>query len=327
MDWGTVFMVFQMPASRRIHAAKRGLMKICTFIEDKFWVFLVLGIVLGFIFPAVGGMFSNHLMEILMLILFLTFLRMDFPELVVQAKRPFLLTYIIVGQLVIMPIVCFLLTWPLDTDLRLSIFLLAALPAGTAAPAMTEIVKGRTTLSLMLTVLTCLAVPVTIPVLFYIFFSTMVQLDYLKLFTQLLLLILIPMICARIAGRFLPGYIEKGSKYVKSVIIVLMSLVIMVIIGKEAGYILSHLSEMVVIVAILFVVFFFLQIAGYFMVFWLDQDERIAVSMSKAAMNNVLGIVLAMSFFGSKVALVMVLSELPWDVMPVCYKLYRRWFS
>jgi len=300
-------------------------MKILHFIEDKFWCFLVLGIVLGLVFPQSGEMFGDYLMEVLMLILFLTFLRMDFSEILFQAKRPMLLGYILVGQLVIMPIVCFFLTWSLDPDLRISIFLLAALPAGTAAPALTEIIKGRTTLSLVLTILSYLLVPITIPLLFYVFYSTWVQIDYLKLFTQLTLFILIPMFCARLVRRYTTRFIDKWHHCFKSTMVILIALVIMVIIGEEADYILNHPSEMLILLGILFVVFFFFQISGYFMVFWMHQDDKIAVSITKTAMNNVLGIVLAASFFSPKVALIMVLSEVPWDVMPVFYKLYRKY--
>ncbi len=300
-------------------------MKVLAFIEEKFWLFLVFGIILGFMFPRSGEIFGDHLMLILMLILFLTFLRMDFSELVIQARRPVLLSYILVGQLVIMPVLCYFLTWSMDPDIRISIVLLAALPAGTAAPALTEIVNGRTTLSLVLTVLNYLLVPLTIPLLFYVFFSTWVQIDYLKLFTQLLLFILIPMICARLVRRFTNRFIEKWNPFFKSAMVILIAFVIMVIIGQEADYILTHPSEMIILVGILFVVFFLFQIAGYFMVFWLDQDDKIAVSVTKSAMNNVLGIVLAVSFFSPKVALIMVLSEVPWDVMPAFYKLYRRY--
>lgn len=301
-------------------------MRFLQFIEDKYWLFFILGIFLGFVFPQTGEIFGDYLMFVLMVILFFTFMRMDFSEMVFQAKRPLLLSYILVGQLIIMPVLCFFLTWTMEPDLRLSIFLLAALPAGTAAPALTEIVRGRTTLSLIITVLAYLMVPITIPLLFYVFFSTWIQIDYFKLFTQLALFILIPLICARVVRRYSTRYIERWNMCFKSVMVILMALVIMVIIGKEADYILSHPSEMIMLLAILFVVFFLFQIAGYFMVFWMHQDDKVAVSITKSAMNNVLGIVLAASFFSPKVALIMVLSEVPWDVMPAFYKFYRRWF-
>ncbi|HOO37823.1 MAG TPA: bile acid:sodium symporter [Deltaproteobacteria bacterium] len=300
-------------------------MRLLHFIEDKYWLFFVLGILLGFVFPQSGEIFGDHLMFVLMVILFFTFMRMDFTEMVFQAKRPLLLSYILVGQLIVLPVLCFFLTWTMEPDLRLSIFLLAALPAGTAAPALTEIVRGRTTLSLIITVLAYLMVPITIPLLFYVFFSTWIQIDYFKLFTQLALFILIPMICARVVRRYSTRFIERWNMCFKSVMVILMALVIMVIIGKEADYILAHPSEMVMLLAILFVVFFLFQLTGYFMVFWMHQDDKVAVSITKSAMNNVLGIVLAASFFSPKVALIMVLSEVPWDVMPMFYKLYRRY--
>ncbi|HNU74862.1 MAG TPA: hypothetical protein PKM95_08440 [Deltaproteobacteria bacterium] len=40
-------------------------------------------------------------------------------------------------------------------------------------------------------------------------------------------------------------------------------------------------------------------------------------------MNNVLGIVIALSYFTPQVALVLVLSEIPWNTMPILYSLLR----
>ncbi|MCK5138790.1 MAG: hypothetical protein KAQ85_03010, partial [Thermodesulfovibrionia bacterium] len=117
----------------------------------------------------------------------------------------------------------------------------------------------------------------------------------------------------------------KSKKYYSSITVILASLIVLGVIGKEAGYILSNTSEILNILLILYMVFFVFQLAGYFMVFWLKKDEKIAVSVSKTMMNPALGVVLASTFFSSKVALILILSEIPWSTILIFFKLYKKY--
>jgi len=110
--------------------------------------------------------------------------------------------------------------------------------------------------------------------------------------------------------------------------VLIMMLIVMAVIGKEADYIRSNIRDIFGILLVLYAVFFVFQVVGYFQAFWLEPEERIAVSVSKMAMNNVLGVVIAISYFNPQIALILVLSEIPWNTMPILYsfilKLHRK---
>ncbi len=300
-------------------------MRVSEFIEEHFWVFLLLGMALGFLIPATLRPLTDYLIPLLMAVLCITFLRIDITDLAVQARRPGLLLYVLIVNLVIIPLVCFVLTRGMELDLRIGLVLLAALPSGTAAPALTEIIRGRTSLALMMTVLSTLITPVSIPLILYGLFGATVGLRYLDLFFQLLLFIVIPLGLAQGLRRLSPVLVERGRGLFGPLMVALIMLIAMAVIAREAPYIRTHLSEMAFTIAILFALFALLQLAGYFTAFWLPQEERIALSISKMAMNNVLGVVIAMGFFNSRVALILILSELPWNTLPALSKLYRRY--
>ena len=293
-------------------------MRVSEFIEEHFWVFLLLGMALGFLIPATLRPLTDYLIPLLMAVLCITFLRIDITDLAVQARRPGLLLYVLIVNLVIIPL-------GMELDLRIGLVLLAALPSGTAAPALTEIIRGRTSLALMMTVLSTLITPVSIPLILYGLFGATVGLRYLDLFFQLLLFIVIPLGLAQGLRRLSPVLVERGRGLFGPLMVALIMLIAMAVIAREAPYIRTHLSEMAFTIAILFALFALLQLAGYFTAFWLPQEERIALSISKMAMNNVLGVVIAMGFFNSRVALILILSELPWNTLPALSKLYRRY--
>ncbi|NLJ44728.1 MAG: hypothetical protein GX431_13800, partial [Bacteroidales bacterium] len=73
-------------------------------------------------------------------------------------------------------------------------------------------------------------------------------------------------------------------------------------------------------VAVIYLVFIILHFIGYF-ICWRDKKEnRIAVAIGAAYMNNGMAIVLAVSYFSPAILVLMVLSELPWNTLLAPFK-------
>jgi predicted Na+-dependent transporter len=68
-------------------------------------------------------------------------------------------------------------------------------------------------------------------------------------------------------------------------------------------------------IAVLYLVFILLHIIGYMICFRQNKENRIAVAIGAAYMNNGMAIVLAASYFKPEVLVLMVLSELPWNTL------------
>ena len=298
-------------------------MSIEQYIDDYFWVFLILGMVLGFVFPDQALVLDRYVIVFVMMLLYVVFLKIDMDSVIGHIRKPLLLIYLLVCNLLVIPAFVYFFTASLDPEFRIGIVLLACLPSGTAAPALTEIVRGKTSLTLVLTILSSILAPLTITALFYAFYRTAIPLDYGRLFLGLVAFTLVPLLLAQGSKRLFEGGIARCKRYLNAVSMLIMVVIIMVVIGREANYIRSHIGSIIHILVILYLVFFAFQVIGYFQAFWLKREERIAVSVSKMAMNNVLGIVIALSYFTPQVALVLVLSEIPWNTMPILYSLLR----
>ena len=259
----------------------------------------------------------------LMVALFFVFLKVDLREVAAQARRPLLLTYLLAANLVVMPALAYLASRWLDQEVALGLVLLVALPSGVAATALTDMVKGRAALALVISVLSSIVAPFTIPAMIYLLFRTRIELSYLKLFGQLILMIAVPLAAAQLARRIAPRAIDRTRPYCGVVTIGLLSLIIVAVMGREADYLLHHLRDVVFLLVVLYVAFLVLQVAGYFTLFWLGHEDRLAASVAKMIMNNGLGIVLAAQFFSPRVLLLLILSEVPWSTMTVLYRFYR----
>lgn len=299
-------------------------MSIQRFIEYYFWIFLLLGMLIGFAFPDKVVVLDRFVIVFLMMLLYVVFLKIDLGSIIGHIRKPLLLVYLLVCNLLVIPVLVYACTWKLDPDIRLAVVLLACLPSGTAAPALTDIVKGKASLTLVLTILSSMIAPLSITGLFYVLYHTEISLDYTRLFLGLVAFTLVPLAASQLSKRFFGPAVERCKRHFGALSVLIMMLIVMVVIGKEADYIRSNIQDIFGILLVLYAVFFVFQVVGYFQAFWLQRDERIAVSVSKMAMNNVLGVVIAISYFHPQIALILVLSEIPWNTMPILYTFVRR---
>jgi predicted Na+-dependent transporter len=72
--------------------------------------------------------------------------------------------------------------------------------------------------------------------------------------------------------------------------------------------------------ALLYLVFILLHAIGYLMGYRESKESKIAMSVTAAYMNNGLAIVLASTYFGADIHVLMVLSEIPWNTLLAPFK-------
>ena len=76
---------------------------------------------------------------------------------------------------------------------------------------------------------------------------------------------------------------------------------------------------------ILFLMFIFLQLLGYFSVFWHKKGEKIAVANAKMIINNILGVVLALAFFPPEILTIVIVSLIPLNAMIILKHWYKKY--
>lgn len=291
-------------------------MKIYQVAEKYFWIFLLAGMVLGLALPVYPDFFMSLVKPILMLMLFLVFLKTDAFHVIEAVKDYRKMIYIVAVRMLIIPLLFYLfvkLTFP---SLAIAVLLLTAMPAGVSTPSLTDIVKGSIPLSLGIVIITSLIAPFTVPLLFGMLDGNNLNIDLAALFADLAFIVFLPMILSQVMKRFFNGTIKKQQHLFTSFNVFLLFLIVYAIMSSQRDVIVNNAGRILWQMAFLFVIFILLHIAGYTIGFRQSRENKIALAIGTAYMNNGMAIVLAASHFEPSIMIMMVLSEIPWNTLP-----------
>jgi BASS family bile acid:Na+ symporter len=287
-------------------------MKLIKFIEEKFWLPFIVALVLGLLIPAFGKSLNFLIIPFLMMILFLTYLKTDLMEIISHIKNPVFLIYILFMFLLVIPAAVFGIFQFINPELAVGFLLLCSMPAGVASPVFTNIVKGNTSLTIMVSLISHLVAPFTVLLLFFLFTQKVLPIDLLGLSKTLLLLGFIPLLSAQIVRKTSQKFINSTRSYYGLISVLIISLIVYIAVANQSGEILNNPVNTFLDILWLYILFIFLHIAGYLTAFWRNKEDKIALSVSKTYLNNALALGLALVFFPPKIALLVALSEIPW---------------
>jgi BASS family bile acid:Na+ symporter len=189
------------------------------------------------------------------------------------------------------------------------------MPAGVSTPALTDIVKGNVPLSMSLTLVSQMISPFTVPLLFWLISLHGHSFDILMMLKDMAIIVFIPMVLSLIIKRYFPHSIKKTQHFFTSINVLLLFSFVIIAISSQRNYILENPVGLFWKIGVLYVVFILLHIIGYLICFRENKENRIAVAIGAAYMNNGMAIVLAASYFKPEVLVLMVLSELPWNTL------------
>ena len=295
-------------------------MKINQVIEKHFWIFLVAGILIG-LWQPVTFEAPKYLAKILLgLMLFFVFLKIDALEIIEKMKDYKLMIFIALVYMIIIPVLFFLMLIVFDRELALGILLLTAMPAGVSTPALVDILKGNVPLAMSIAVVTQLIAPFTVPFLFWMIGTRGIDINKLLLFRDIAILVFLPLILAQVSKKLLPLVVNRSQHLFTSANVFLLFLFVYVAISSQRNIILDHPVRLIGKTALLYLVFIILQIIGYFILYRKSKEDRIAMSVTAGYMNNGLAIVLASTYFGPHILVLMVLSEIPWNTLLAPFK-------
>lgn len=290
-------------------------MKISGLIEKHFWVILLAGILLGLWSP-VSFKAPTVLPKILLgMMLFLAFLKIDALEVVENMRNFRLMVYIAFVYMLAIPVVFYFSTRIFDAELAVGILLLTAMPAGVATPVLTDITKGNLSLSMSLVIVSQFLAPFTVPFLFWILDINSLTINKLLILKDIAILVFLPMIISQIVKKYLPGTITKIQHLFTSANVFILFVFVYIAISSQRNVILENPAGLIWKIAVLYLVFILLHVIGYFICKNQNKENRIAVTIGAAYMNNGLAIVLAASYFKPEILVLMVLSELPWNTL------------
>ncbi len=297
--------------------------KIYNYLTESYLVVVLLALFLGVIFSQNIIFLAEYSTVILGAIFFLSALKINMREVVASFADKKMLVAVNVFMLILFPILIYYGTLAIVPSLAVAFLLLAAMPVGMTAPLLSEISGGKQSLALVLTVSTSLLAPITVPFVMQILAGATISVDFLDMFFALAEVIFIPFILANILKLFWQKGVDKVASNFKSISVLLLGVLIMSIVAKQADVIIEGLygGQTLKYVGFLFILFIIFHILGYFTIFWREKSERITTTVCLTYMNFTLAIYLADKFFQEpSVVIPVVLSVIPWAILLTPFK-------
>lgn len=290
------------------------------FIEKYFWAIILIACALGILIPKYFIPLKPSLTYILAFVLLLSFLKIDTEELFTHFKKPKLIIWLSFTHLILVPVVLFFAVKYFDLNLAIAILLTAAAPAAVAAPAMTDLFKGNVSLSLVITVITHIFIPITLPLLLFILVGQKISLPIFDIFTFIATVVILPFILSVIIKKIFPKSINKIQPYFKTLTIMAISVIIATAIALNINY----LQENPVRAILYLFVFLFLGLLFHFignlLAYKKQKSYRISSAVTLAYNNQALILLIAMQFFSPEILFYIVCYEITWNLMPVFSK-------
>ena len=174
------------------------------------------GICHGVFSPATAGLATPLVLYALMVILFLSFLNIDFKALLRLGGRDLLeISGWNLAKLVLVPVILWFLAERLVPNWALAVLLLAGASAGVLAPFFAGILGTDVHRPIQIVVTTSLLLPLTLPALVKIIFGAELSIPFSHMALLLGLIVLVPLLAIQSGRRLTPRLMEliKGLSY------------------------------------------------------------------------------------------------------------------
>ena len=267
-----------------------------------------ISLVIGVLLEDVGG----HLLFLVpLLFAFMTFagsLSMNFEGLKSFTKFPIVILVTIAFLHIVMPVWAYFVSTILFDDhlLTIGFVLSVAVPTGVTSFIWVSICRGNLALCLSIILIDTLLSPIILPAIVYITVGKAIEIDTLSIMVDMLWMIVLPSIVGLILNEWTKGKIDEtlGKKLAPFQKLSLF-LIVMINSSVIAPYIKNISWELV---AIIFVVLFisisgyaFCLIIGQFL--WKDASIITSVVFTGGMRNIATGVVVATTYFPSKVVM------------------------
>jgi len=217
----------------------------------------------------------------------------------------------LIGQLILLPIIAFILAlvFSLPAELAVGLIIIALAPGGATSNMFTYLFEGDVSLSISLTVLTSLITPFTIPLfasmsmLYFMDSSTQFELPIIKTIIQLLVITIVPIALGMLALNRLPVLAKKIEHVLKWFSIFFLFLIIALIIAKNSDNMVSFFVQAGAATLVLNIV---VLILGYQLADWtkLNKKQSICIGFEVGIQNGTLALVVAGTLIGNNAMMI-----------------------
>ena len=210
----------------------------------------------------------------------------------------------LICQLILLPIIAFILIKLLNTpmELALGVMIIAAAPGGVTSNVLTKFAKGDVALSVSLTAIISLISIVSVP--FIVFKSAdLLQVSYassdismIGISSKMFLVVTLPVIIGMIIRKIATNFVSSNALLVQRISIILFAIVFLAIWIEEWENIMSYLAQAGLITLVLNIV---MMIIGFYVakMFASGIEQRKSISLECGLQNGTLAVFVASQIF------------------------------
>ena len=210
----------------------------------------------------------------------------------------------LICQLILLPIIAFILIKILNTpmELALGVMIIAAAPGGVTSNVLTKFAKGDVALSVSLTAIISLISIVSVP--FIVFKSAdLLQVSYassdismIGISSKMFLVVTLPVIIGMIIRKIATNFVSSNALLVQRISIILFAIVFLAIWIEEWENIMSYLAQAGLITLVLNIV---MMIIGFYVakMFASGIEQRKCISLECGLQNGTLAVFVASQIF------------------------------
>ncbi len=273
----------------------------------------------GVLFPSAGLLVEPYTLVWLGALLFLNLIRLNTSDLLATFTKPRQLAVLSVVKLVALPLGMYALAFFMYQPFALPVLLLSGISTGLGAPFVVNLIGGRLPLIVGMIIATSLAVPFVLPSLVYALVGSQFDIPVINMVSLLSAALFTPLAAGWFTKRRFPAVSRFADKKSFPLSLVFIFLINFGMFAKFSGYFYEGQVFLLQTIATAFICYAAYGLVGYASAPG-GRQERSAGLIAMSYVNNVLVAVFAFQFFGSQVAALAALYNIPYYVGIVAIK-------
>ncbi|WP_339172926.1 bile acid:sodium symporter family protein [Solibacillus sp. FSL R5-0691] len=300
------------------------------FIQKWMPVLTPLSLVIGVLLERIGTHFLFLVPVLFAVMTFISSLNLKFRDIKVFKQYPKTILFMIAFLHILMPLWAFFLAELIFDDRLLTIgFLISvAVPTGVTSVIWVTISKGNLPLSLAIILIDTLLAPILMPLILHLVVGESISLNTPALIFDLIWMIVLPSVLGILVNEWTKGKLfEKYGKPMSLISKICLFGIIMINSSAIAPYVKTIDLELAKVITIVLL----LAVSGYVFslilgrLFWKSKADQATFVFNGGMRNIAVGVVIATTYFPSKVAMPVVFGMLFQQVLAsIFYKIIQK---
>jgi bile acid:Na+ symporter, BASS family len=249
--------------------------------------------------PEAGKIFQPYLLFFMMVLLFLSFLKIDFAALLDTSPNSLVRLAILTSiKLLVLPTALYVIALFVIPQYAIPILLLSGISTGVVAPFLAGLLDADVATVLRMVIITSLVVPFSLPCLVKLLAGAEISVPLDLMIRLLALVIFVPMVAVLVLRKLAPQVVAKIAARQYPVSLLLFALINLGVFSKYSSFFFDRPGRLLVSVAVAYVLSVIYYLTGFVLIPTRQPGQRLAAGLSLALMNNVLVIVFSSRFFG-----------------------------